>query len=176
VDLYAQKHKHFQLMSADIKICETVYTAMEQMFAAAQADGVRGFVITSGHRTYSKQTEIYQSAMDGAAAPPGCSEHETGLAFDVGSVNSGNFASTAQFDWLSEHCAEYGFILRYPFGKERVTGIPYEPWHYRYVGIEAAMEIMESGMTLEEYLGADSVGFEESAVRGADSRPGRKLP
>jgi LAS superfamily LD-carboxypeptidase LdcB/glycopeptide antibiotics resistance protein len=154
VNLHNQSGRHFELMSADIEICETVFTAMEQMFTAAQASGVDGFIITSGYRTYAEQQKIYKTTMDGIALPPGCSEHEAGLAFDVGSVDSDDFESTPQFDWLFEHCAEYGFILRYPPGKEQITGIPYEPWHYRYVGIDAATEIMASGLTLEEYLGA----------------------
>ncbi len=87
---------------------------------------------------------------------PGQSEHSTGLAVDIG--GSGNyslsqdFENTASFKWLYKHCAEYGFILRFPKGKEDVTGVIYEPWHYRYVGKEIAKEIMDSGLCLEEYL------------------------
>ncbi|MDR2657613.1 MAG: M15 family metallopeptidase, partial [Oscillospiraceae bacterium] len=76
---------------------------------------------------------------------------QTGLAFDVTSYGGG-FENTPQFRWLSEHCWDYGFILRYPEGKEGITGIPYEPWHYRYVGAIIAREIHENGWTLEEYL------------------------
>jgi D-alanyl-D-alanine carboxypeptidase len=174
------KSKQFQLMSADIEICETVFMAMERMFSAAQADGVHGFIITSGYRTYAEQAEIFKTSPSGTAALPGCSEHEAGLAFDVGSAAGGNFGSTPQFDWLSEHCAEYGFILRYPPGKESITGISYEPWHYRYVGVPAATEIMENGLTLEEYLGADAARFEfefeENHPRRDNMRPGRMRP
>mgnify|MGYP002518728592 CR=1 FL=1 len=87
---------------------------------------------------------------------PGQSEHNTGLAADLG--GSGNysleesFENTAAFRWLIENCADYGFILRFPKGKEAITGVIYEPWHYRYVGKEAAKEIMEKGICLEEYL------------------------
>lgn len=87
---------------------------------------------------------------------PGQSEHNTGLAADLG--GSGNysleesFEKTAAFRWLIENCADYGFILRFPKGKEAITGVIYEPWHYRYVGKEAAKEIMEKGICLEEYL------------------------
>lgn len=87
---------------------------------------------------------------------PGESEHNTGLTIDIG--GSGNFtitesfADTPAYAWLIEHCAEYGFILRYPEGKENITAVIYEPWHYRYVGVEAATEIMERGITLEEYI------------------------
>lgn len=87
---------------------------------------------------------------------PGTSEHQTGLAVDI--LGSGytslqeDFDQTEAFAWLQEHCADYGFILRYPEGKEAVTGREYEPWHYRYVGEEYAREIMSRGITLEEFL------------------------
>ena len=87
---------------------------------------------------------------------PGYSEHNCGLAIDLG--GSGNFSletdfeETEAFAWLIEHCADYGFILRFPEGKEDITGVIYEPWHYRYVGTEAAKYIMENDLCLEEYL------------------------
>ena len=85
---------------------------------------------------------------------PGCSEHQLGLAFDIvcsyHSTLDWEFGDTEAGKWLFEHCAEYGFILRYPKGKESITGIVYEPWHFRYVGKEAARYIMEKGITLEE--------------------------
>lgn len=87
---------------------------------------------------------------------PGESEHNTGLTLDIlGSGYSSlteNFEKTPAFKWLVEHCAEYGFILRYPKGKENITAVIYEPWHYRYVGVEAAKEIMSRDITLEEYI------------------------
>ena len=87
---------------------------------------------------------------------PGFSEHNCGLAMDVG--GSGDytleqtFANTAAYTWLIDHCADYGFILRFPEGKEDITGVIYEPWHYRYVGVEAAKYIMDNDLCLEEYL------------------------
>ena len=87
---------------------------------------------------------------------PGFSEHNCGLAMDVG--GSGDytleqtFANTPAYAWLMEHCADYGFILRFPEGKEDITGVIYEPWHYRYVGEEAARYIMDNDLCLEEYL------------------------
>lgn len=87
---------------------------------------------------------------------PGTSEHNTGLAVDVGGSGDysieESFANTKAYRWLKEHCAEYGFILRFPKEKEDVTGVIYEPWHYRYVGVEHAKVIMERGICLEEYL------------------------
>jgi D-alanyl-D-alanine carboxypeptidase len=151
VNLYAQKGKHFALMEDDIKAERIVYEAMEAMFMAAQSDGVRGFIITSGYRTREEQQALYNSTTTGTAAKPGTSEHETGLAFDVGAKSHEDFGASPQFEWLKAHCAEYGFILRYPLGLEDVTGYPYEPWHYRYVGAKAAAVIMENGITLEQY-------------------------
>jgi LAS superfamily LD-carboxypeptidase LdcB len=89
-------------------------------------------------------------------ARPGTSEHHVGLAVDI--LGSGyysleqSFENTAAFKWLKAHCAEYGFILRYPKEKEHITGVIYEPWHYRYVGVDVAKEIMSRNITLEEYL------------------------
>lgn len=151
VNLYKQRNKHFLLMRSDIKLSKHVFEAMNAMFAAAQQDGVSGFYITSGYRTREEQRELYNTTIDGTAAKPGESEHETGLAFDVGTKGNENFELTPQFKWLSKHCTEYGFILRYPKGMEEVTGFPFEPWHYRYVGIEAAEAIMDGGITLEQY-------------------------
>ncbi len=96
-------------------------------------------------------------------APPGTSEHHTGLAIDFLSNDCTTmddvFADSDAGKWLKEHAAEYGFVLRYPDGKEQITGIVFEPWHYRYVGREAAAVIMANELTLEEYLGAPSVGY-----------------
>jgi D-alanyl-D-alanine carboxypeptidase len=151
INLFEQKGRHFQLAKNDIEICRTVFNAMESMFSAAKKDGVDGFIITSGYRSSDKQAEILASSKDGIAARPGTSEHETGLAFDVTAYGNKNFELTPQFEWLSQHCGEYGFILRYPKGREDITGYPYEPWHYRYVGTPYAKEIMARGITLEEY-------------------------
>jgi D-alanyl-D-alanine carboxypeptidase len=91
-----------------------------------------------------------------AVTVPGSSEHEIGLALDIYSpdykqLNSG-FGDTEEGKWLAEHCAEYGFILRYPLGKEEITGIEFEPWHFRYVGKAAAKIITENEITLEEFV------------------------
>lgn len=102
-----------------------------------------------------KQDEAERLAAT-VVARPYTSEHHTGMAVDIlGSGYSSleeSFERTPAFKWLKEHCAEYGFILRYPKEKEDITGVIYEPWHYRYVGVEAATEIMQRGLTLEEYL------------------------
>ena len=125
---------------------------MEQMFAAAEADNVNGFIVTSGYRDYNRQAEVYAQSEPGKAQEPGASEHQTGLAFDVTAETNGGFESTPQYGWLMNHAHEYGFIQRYPANKVDETGISYEPWHYRYVGEEAATIIHKKNITLEEFV------------------------
>ena len=147
----------------------------EQMLADAKRAGYP-IMVVSTYRTISYQQGLYnrkvqaylnagydqRSAEEEAAkwvAIPGTSEHNTGLATDIVSsdwytYNSDleqSFEDTDTFKWLYEHCADYGFILRFPKGKESVTGIVYEPWHYRYVGKDVAKYIMENDLTLEEF-------------------------
>ena len=152
VNLFTQRHS-FRLASSEIYLTRETYTAAQEMFAAAEAEDVNGFIITSGYRSWERQEEIYQESEPGLAQKPGCSEHQTGLSFDVTAENSGDgFESTLQYAWLISNCWKYGFIQRYPANKANITGISYEPWHYRYVGKEAAKAIVESGLTLEEFV------------------------
>lgn len=148
---------------------------MRDMIAAAKRDGIT-LQLCSTFRTYETQKKLYENRInilmkrdpsltyEQAAekaktinAYPGTSEHELGLAADIVTPSyqmlNSDFDKTEAFKWLREHCAEYGFILRYPKEKQDITRIIYEPWHYRYVGQEDAKKIMESGLTLEEYLG-----------------------
>lgn len=144
----------------------TIVPALKEMFAAANADGVM-LVFGSGYRSETLQRQFYNSyvAQDGQAAAdrlsarPGTSEHQTGLTFDATSL-SGTchletcFESTPEGAWLLEHAHAYGFIIRYPEGKEHITGYSYEPWHLRYVGVELATEMKDTGIqTLEEFFG-----------------------
>ena len=155
VNLYEQRHS-FRLASSDIYLTRETYEAMERMFAAAEADDVNGFIVTSGYRDYNRQAEIYAESEPGKAQEPGASEHQTGLAFDVTAENNGGFETTEQYAWLCAHAHEYGFIQRYPSNKADETGISYEPWHYRYVGVEAATRIRETGVTLETFIRENS--------------------
>ena len=89
------------------------------------------------------------------SARAGHSEHQTGLALDINTASTqAHFENTRAYAWLQTHCAQYGFLLRYPKGKEAVTGYRFEPWHYRYVGAEIAGACMSQGITYEEYLAA----------------------
>ncbi len=137
--------------------------AFEKMQAAAAAEGLK-LKIISGFRPYSQQYSTYNNyaARDGKeladrySARPGHSEHQTGLAMDINSLRQ-SFANTAEGKWLAAHCAEYGFIIRYGADKEPQTGFMYEPWHIRYLGVELAKAVTDSGLCLEEYLGITSV-------------------
>jgi D-alanyl-D-alanine carboxypeptidase len=141
-------------------------TNLEAMFAAAtKADAPLTF--GSGFRSESVQRQLYngyvaadgQAAADRYSARPGTSEHQTGLSFDAGSPSGSCYlevcyGKTAQGLWLATHAHKYGFIVRYPNGKEAVTGYQYEPWHMRYVGVELATEMRRTGIaTLEEFFG-----------------------
>ena len=137
-----------------------VYDAYVNMWNDAKKSGLNLY-INSPYRSYSTQYSLYHnyakrdgySLADTYSARPGYSEHQTGLAFDVTSLttNFDTFASSNEYNWLQEHAFEYGFILRYPKGKEYITGYQYESWHYRYVGLEAAKYIKENNLTFEEY-------------------------
>lgn len=139
--------------------------AFDQMAADAKALGFN-LVAFSGFRSYEYQTTLYNNyvkrdgkeAADRYSARPGHSEHQTGLAFDVGEKNREDLWLTAEFGetpvgkWLADNAHKYGFILRYPEGKEDITGFMYESWHFRYLGVEKATDVKNTGLTLEEYL------------------------
>jgi hypothetical protein len=136
--------------------------AFEVMKKAAANDGINLFVV-SGFRSYSHQATLYknyvarsgQAEADRYSARPGHSEHQTGLALDLNSASS-SFAGTKEAIWLANNSYRFGFIVRYPEGKEAITGYMYEPWHMRYLGIENATKVYNSGLCLEEYLKIDS--------------------
>lgn len=142
------------------KIREEVYGAFKRLVKDAKKENLT-IVANSTFRTYDYQKNLYDNYKysngkeyaDNYAARAGHSEHQTGLAIDVSTLNStmANFEETLEFEWLQEHAHEYGFILRYPKDKEFITGYNYESWHYRYVGIEIATKIKELGITFDEY-------------------------
>ena len=127
---------------------ERIAADLSAMIAAGEENGLR-FVFYTAYRSVQRQSELFAA---GKTEIPGkASEHNSGLAVDIGSLE-GEFEGSAEEAWLLEHAHEYGFILRYPEGKEDITGFAHEPWHYRYVGREQAKLIYESGLCLEEYL------------------------
>lgn len=137
----------------------TAYQALLKLQQGARWAGY-SMSLMSGFRSFETQDELYNDYVkaDGVevantySAWPGHSEHQTGLAFDVGWVDL-QFANTGAGKWLANHAHEYGFIIRYPQGKESITGYQYEPWHIRYLGVDLATKVYESGLCLEEYLG-----------------------
>lgn len=139
----------------------------KKMFAAAKQDGLTlsPTSVNGGYRSLATQKRLFEDkiARYGKASnaeavrraalinqPPGCSEHNVGLAMDIKTTS--NFESTREFKWLSEHAADYGFIMRYPESKSAITGVMYEPWHWRFVGPDHAKAIKASGLCFEEYL------------------------
>ncbi|MDE6834688.1 MAG: D-alanyl-D-alanine carboxypeptidase family protein, partial [Ruminococcus sp.] len=133
-----------------------------ELSSSASKEGLNIYM-SSGYRSYDYQNTLYNNyvswhgkvSADTFSARPGHSEHQTGLAIDVNDI-SDSFANTPEAVWLAQHAHEYGFIIRYPKGKENITGYQYEPWHIRYLGVETATAVYNSGLTLEEYLGIDS--------------------
>ena len=143
-----------------LELEKTTYEAFIEMYNAASEDGVNLYIF-SPYRSYSTQYSLYnryvnrdgKTLADTYSARAGYSEHQTGLAIDI-SRRGGNlngFESTNEFKWLKNNSYKYGFIIRYPKDKEWITGYQYEPWHYRYVGIDAATQIYEENITFEEY-------------------------
>lgn len=165
-----------------------VYPALQQMIDDCRAAGLNP-VICSSYRTHDKQEELFRKKVNTLrkqgysqeeaeteaarwVARPGTSEHETGLAVDIVDKSyqllDEKQEQTPVQQWLMAHCAEYGFILRYPVEKSDLTGIGYEPWHYRYVGVEAAKAITEQGLCLEEYwMGQTEPLQQEYSVQAA---------
>lgn len=132
----------------------------ERMAKDAKKKGFN-IIAVSTYRSYEYQEKLYNNYVvdkglyyaDMASARAGHSEHQTGLAVDIAneSLDYDNFESTKEFDWMKKNAYKYGFILRYPKGKFHITGFKYEPWHYRYVGIDIATYIYNNSLTLEEY-------------------------
>ena len=143
------------------KIRADIYEEFKKMYNAAKNDNVSIF-IASPYRSYSDQNALYtyyvntdgKQNADTYSARPGFSEHHTGLAMDLipeYGLDLDTFENSDGFKWMQENAYKYGFILRYPKDKEYITGYIYEPWHYRYVGINAATTIKNEGLTFEEY-------------------------
>lgn len=149
--MYANEHKY---LVHDAKV------AFEQLSEEAKKEGF-SIIAVSAYRDYEYQKELYTYYVEKkgikyakkCSALPGHSEHQTGLAVDVmgSNLDYDEFENSVEFPWMKSHAHLYGFILRYPKGKEDITGFKYEPWHYRYVGIDVATYIYENKLTLEEY-------------------------
>ena len=160
------------LSNGTCAVASLIYEPLSEMLTDGSSEGLQ-FVVASGYRDVETQQQLldedieadmqnegmsWQEAYDKETMETGYSEHSTGLAVDLVALDyqilDGGQEQTPENQWLQENCSRYGFILRYPEGKEAVTDIHYESWHFRYVGVEAAQKIMSRGSTLEEYLGA----------------------
>lgn len=167
-------HTNLHLLKNGQYVSEDMYEDLKDMlFTGEEENPGISFLVASGYRTSTKQQQLleeeieknknagmneqeaYEDALE-SVAPAGYSEHETGLCVDIVAESNQRMDESQQYtkenEWLVAHCAEYGFILRYPAGKEAVTGFMFESWHFRYVGKEAAKEITQKGITLEEYV------------------------
>lgn len=160
-DLVIIKTDHAWGNYGDNKIRKEVYEAYIKMYEAAKENGIT-LMINSSYRSYKDQEAVYNSYKeyydeeyaDGIAARPGYSEHQTGLALDIFCTTNTSiktFAESDAYKWLLENSYKYGFILRYPDGKENITGYAFESWHYRYVGKELATKIFNENITFDEY-------------------------
>lgn len=157
-----------------VEVDSSIADHLTEMLAAGEKEGL-SFWIASAYRSTERQRELLDEDIETLihqgyscseayeevvreTMPVGCSEHATGLAVDIVAkdyqILDEKQAKTDEIIWLQQNCSRYGFILRYPEGKEEITKVSYESWHFRYVGVEAAEEIMSQGLTLEEYVGS----------------------
>lgn len=152
------------------KLCVDAAMSLTAFLTAAEAAGYGDISVTSGYRSYSHQASLFNQKLeinkkkyDSATAEmitaesvmyPGASEHQTGLCVDMHNMSTEmtSFSGTPEYKWLIEHCSDFGFILRYPQTRENITGVKFEPWHFRFVGRTHAQKIMSSGISLEEYI------------------------
>lgn len=144
-------------------ISKKVYPYFLKMQEDALKEGYN-IILDSGYRSYEYQLNLWNNYIEKyglektkkLVAPPGASEHQSGLAFDVAFMRNNQFVEHVTDDlnetkWMMKNAHKYGFILRYPKGKENITGYGYEPWHYRFVGIKLATKLYNENITLEEY-------------------------
>lgn len=157
VNVYAAKNANYTVSyPAKVELNPTVIENLNTMFTDYVAfSGASDIYINEAYRTFEDQQKMYDEKGADIATKPGYSEHHSGYAFDVAVVSGGKYSSfsdTGHYVWLPENCKNYGFIRRYPEGKKEITGIDFEAWHYRYVGVPHSVYIMNEGITLEEYI------------------------
>lgn len=174
------------MFAAAAAVREYTYTAYDSSGEAKEvtATFANGMVLylKSGYRSYGTQSTMYANYLDrnngvddGYVAKPGSSEHQSGFCADILNKKwagldrmTQEFEKEAEAYWMKENCAEFGFILRYPKNKEDITRIAYEPWHFRYVGREIALYIMENGLSLEEFTAESQAALQDFVSRGGD--------
>ncbi len=166
IEIYERNNKgKFKVANLDVQLNETVYSKAENMLSAlCDVTENSNVMIHSAYRSKQLQEELYKEDKESKGEEyqgeefvllPGYSEHQTGYAFDLSIMDDENFSvldEGKEFDWLKSNCGKYGFILRYPKDKVEKTGIGYETWHYRYVGLPHSEYIMQNNLCLEEYV------------------------
>ena len=150
INLFEQP-RSYELFSGEILLRPHVATALQQMIADANKEGLTHFIVMSGYRTLAEQQELYNDMGANYAMKPGYSEHHTGLALDIGSTET-TMDIAPEGAWLASNAWRYGFILRYPADKVAITGIEFEPWHLRFVGLPHSQIMYEQNLALEEYV------------------------
>ncbi|MGG0175121.1 VanY-A/VanY-F/VanY-M family D-Ala-D-Ala carboxypeptidase [Gottfriedia acidiceleris] len=153
VNLFTHKElkKGYELLDTKIELSEDVARKFSKMIVDARKEGVRNFTINSGFRDFDEQNALYHEMGSDYALPAGRSEHNLGLSLDVGSTKM-KMNEAPEGKWLEKNAWKYGFIIRYPKDKTAITGIQYEPWHIRYVGLPHSVIMKEKNFSLEEYL------------------------
>ena len=162
--LFEMKTDSYSVSGMDISMQEEAITPLNELLDGFYAaTGHNDILVIDGYRTLEQQQALYDADLEATGAEtstlvakPGHSEHETGYALDFSLFywdgTSGDYDGTGDYDWIDQHCADYGYILRYPEDKTEITKIQYESWHYRYVGKPHAYYLMQSGICLEEYI------------------------
>ncbi len=143
------------ILTSDLVLNQKVLNETKKLFTDAKSLGFNDFFISSGYRTFEKQTELYENASDKTfVQKPNHSEHQTGLALDIAykGTNISQMDEIKEGKWLMKNAWKYGLILRYPDGKSDITKISYEPWHYRYIGLPHAYYCYKNNLCLEEYI------------------------
>lgn len=157
----------YVLLGSEIYLSEDIAHIFSEMIVAAGKDGLHSFATTSGFRSFEEQNMLYQQMGSVRALPPGYSEHNLGLSLDVGSTQM-RMEDAPEGKWIEKNAWKYGFILRYPKDKTDITGIQYEPWHIRYVGLPHSAIMYEKNLVMEEYL--DYLKEEQDISVNADGK------
>lgn len=147
----AEMGRQFGNSIDSISLSKEAGLEFSKMMEAAKTDGLVHFSVNSGFRNFEEQAKLYKEMGSSYALPPGYSEHNLGLSLDVGSTLM-KMESAPEGKWMAENAWKYGFILRYPKDKTDITGIEYEPWHFRYVGLPHSVLMKENNFVLEEYI------------------------
>ncbi len=150
----APAHPSVDVATRDVELDVRALQAAQALFYEAEEQGYTGYYLTSGIRSYERQRQLYDEAEDKSyVQKPGHSEHHTGLAMDVAYLERDmKDEDSKELRWLKKNARRYGWILRYPKGKKHITGIAYEPWHFRYVGVPHSYYMEENNMCHEEYV------------------------